>query len=409
VIEAVTDDVPRYYRVKRNKKAFWEPGKFGASFGMARSRALGEDGPEAKKRAIDWNAKLDAVRAKKNRGEDIERSPVVYKPGTLGSFYEKFKETEAWGQMEPGTRDDYHRAWPVIEKRFGDRLVTKITADDSEKFHVDIHPQHENRRDPEGKLKLGWNTANRVLKVWRALLTALVAYSVIPAPAPIGRVTNPAPPGRSAVWVYDEVQKLKASATELGFHGVRAGISLGWDAMLSPVDVRRLLAGGFLALAEGGEVSTKRKKTKKTVRTAVSPETDDEIADYLRRLAADGIELKPTDFLIRNAKGLPYAEDVAGKNGAKYFQRDFAKVRDHVFPGDERQFLDLRRSAATEADFGGVDKRDLGPAMANSIAKDEKLQSTYIVSASRKVQEARLRGRAKMANAFRNAPDGVPK
>ena len=72
---------------------------------------------------------------------------------------------------------------------------------------------------------------------------------------------------------------------------------------------------------------------------------------------------------------------------------DFAAVREKAFPGDRRQFGDMRRSGATEADLGGVDPRALGKTMANRLDQDEALQSTYVVGESKKVQDARRAGR----------------
>lgn len=392
------DDRPRYHsKRKRNGNAFWEPGKFAEQFGLPRSAPLGAYGPDSFKKAIEWNEKLDAAREAKRKGEAPE---PAYPPGSLGSFYEKFQRTEAWEQMEPRTRDDYHRAWPHIEKRYGRTLYTKLTPDESERFHVDIHPAHKNKRDPEGKLKLPWNTAHRVLKVWRALLTALVSYQLRPAPAPIGRVTNPRPPGRDALWLHDEVMDLIAAAEsdELGLHGVGLAIRIAWDAMLSPIDAFALPIGGFREAVE--EVRTTRQKSKRKVFASIGPATTEAARAYLKRLEAAGVALKPDAPLIRNKMLAPYS----GPHAKKYFERDFRAVRQKAFPGDRRQMLDLRRSAITEGRMGGATLDDLGTTAANNLATDEVLQSTYALAASKKVRDAREAGRSKLAkgDAFRN-------
>lgn len=398
----MSGDRPRYYFIKRNRRAYWMPGKFGASYGFDTSIALGPDGAEAKAEAIRLNEKLDAARKARRDGEAAK---VHYPAGSLGSFYEKFRLTEAWGLMEPATRDGYERAWPHIEKRFGRTLITRITADESERFHVDLHPQHANKRDPKGTMKLSWHTAHLVLKVWRLLLTALVSYNVRPAPAPIGRVSNPKPPSRTAVWVDPEVTDLVDAAGELELHGMALAIQIGWDTMMSPVDVRSLPIGegtdplepGWTRGVDGapGTIATRRKKSGVIVRLATNPELDEAIAAYLERLKAAGIDIGPTTMLVRRKDGKPYRD-------RHDFKEEFADTRARAFPGDTRRFADLRRSGATEAKLGGVDNKDLAPSMANSLDRDEGLQSTYIVAASTKVNEARKAGRSKHTAKFRN-------
>lgn len=390
------DDRPRYHsKRKRNGNAFWEPGKFAEQFGLPKSAPLGPYGPDSFKKAIEWNEKLDAAREAKRKGEQPKQT---YPDGTLGAFYEWFQTREAWGQMEPRTREDYGRAWPHIEKRFALSKIHKLSADDSERFHVEVHPAHRNKRDPEGKLKLPWNTAHRVLKVWRSLLTALVSYQLRPAPPPIGRVTNPRPPGRDAIWLHEEVMELIKAGGELGLDGPVLAIRIAWDAMLSPWDAFALPIGGFREAVE--EVRTTRQKSKRKVYVAVSPETAEAGRAYLRRLEAAGIALEPDAPLIRNKQLAPYS----GPHAKKYFERDFRAIRQKAFPGDRRQMLDLRRSAITEGRMGGATLDDLGTTAANNLATDEVLQSTYALAASKKVRDARDAGRKALAKpeAFRN-------
>lgn len=386
----MAEDRPRYYRTKRtNKRAFWEPGQFGVRHGFAHSVPLGVDGPDAKKKAIEWNAKLDSVRKAKQAGEE---SPRRYPAFSLGSFYEAFRETEAWAQMAPRTREDYDRVWPHIEKRFGHTRVDQISADDSERFHVDIHPAHKpnKKRDPEGKLKLPWNTANRVLKIWRSLLAALVTYKQITPPAPVGRVTNPTPPGRDAIWLHDEVMRLVevANSDELKLYGMAAAIRVAWDAMFSPIDVFKLPVGGFRNATH--DIRTKRQKSQRNVYTSVSNDTVIALGKYLDRLEKAGLSTAPDAPLIRDKVLKPYANK-------KRFEADFRIVREKAFPGDKRQMLDLRRSAITEGRMGGASLEDLGTTAANNLSTDALLQSTYAHGANAKVWDARAAGRSKMA------------
>lgn len=381
----MSDDRVRYYRERRGR-AFWAPGKFAEEVGLPKSLALGAAGADAKAEALKWNERL--AEARKAKKED-RAPPSRYPANSFGEFYERFRRTEGWAQMEPRTREDYERAWPHIEKRFAHVPITKINASDSEAFHVEIHPAHTNRRDPQGRRKLRWNTAYRVLKVWRSLLTGLVHYD-FRVTAPIGKVTNPAPPGRSDVWLHDEVQGLVAAAEALKLDGMALAVRIAWDTLLAPTDAMRLPASGFLS--EASEIRTQRQKTKRAVYSALTPATAAAARAYLQRLASAGITLKPGDALIRTVRLAPYAK--------KQFEKDFRRVRETAFPGDRRQFLDLRRSAITEARMGGANLDDLGANAANALKNDPTLQATYIVGASRNVLEARLAGRKAMAEKF---------
>lgn len=369
-------DQVRYYTVKKGR-AFWAPGKFGSSYGFPKSQPLGPAGPAALAAAVIWNGRLDDARA-------ASRSATAVVPthplGSLGHFYEVFRTKTAWRLMALRTRDDYERAWPEIEARFGTRLCTRISADDSERFHAEIHPAH-NEGSP-----YSWNEAHRILKVWRALLGALVSYE-IRASAPIGRVSNPSPKGRSALWTHDDVLILCWVASLMGHKGMAAGIRLAWGAMLAPVDVWMLPRSGWRTGASRTQVATQREKTSKRVLHAVGTDTLEVVDAYLASMPV----LLPDAKLIRRYNGAPYrSKDTFGD--------DFRAVRAIAFPGDDRQFLDLRRSALTEARLGGATKDDIGLAAANSVDRSVKLEETYLLGASERVLDARNAGRLKMAN-----------
>lgn len=82
------------------------------------------------------------------------------------------------------------------------------------------------------------------------------------------------------------------------------------------------------------------------------------------------------------------------------FAKDFRAVRTLAFPGDTRQFLDIRRSANVEADAAGADKKTMGELLANGLADSKFLDQTYTpptVAKAREVAEQRVQGRAKLA------------
>lgn len=352
----------RYYVVK-NGNAFWAPGKQAKAFHFPTSQPLGPAGPEAQARALEWNAKWD-------KRHDKAKRPLAYPAGSLGHFYERFKTKTAWSIMEARTHEDYERAWPEIEARFGRKIVTQITADDSERFHAEIHPAHN------PKSAMSANEAHRTLKIWRALLNALVSYELRTV-APIGRVPNPAPKGRSGVWTHAEVMQLSWAACMLGMPGMAVGIRLAWAAMLSPVDVWTLPNEGW----RDGLIDHARQKTGKRILVRVDGETAALVNEYMGTRTA-----LPKSPLVRRANGKGYtSKDTFGD--------DFRLVRALAFPGDERQFLDLRRSAATEARRGGATRDDLGKAMANRVDASDALAATYLLDASDRVIEARVKAR----------------
>ena len=88
----------------------------------------------------------------------------------------------------------------------------------------------------------------------------------------------------------------------------------------------------------------------------------------------------------------PYTKDKAGYH--------FRIVRSSLFgPEEKRQFADMRRSGAVEADAGGTTDADLSNKMANTIAASNRLRKTYTpvnVVSVRRVDEARKRGRKAM-------------
>lgn len=354
----------RYYIVK-NGNAFWAPGKQADAFSFPRSQPLGPDGEEAMKAAIGLNAKWD-------KRKDKAKRALTWPAGSLGHFYDYFRSTTAWRMMEPRTREDYDRAWPEIESRFAKHTITRISADDSEAFHAELHPVHNS------KSEMSWNEAHRTLKIWRALLNALVSYGFRPS-APIGRVSNPAPKGREGLWSHDEVMTLAWAAALHGHTGMATAIRLAWGGMLSPGDCWSLPREGW---RPDGRISHQRRKTGKRILARTDADTAALVNAY--------IETQPA--------ALPHAPLIRRPNGEGYrskdtFGDDFRVVRAIAFPGDDRQFLDLRRSAATEARRGGATRDDLGKTMANRVDANEALAETYLLDASDRVQEARTKAR----------------
>jgi hypothetical protein len=75
--------------------------------------------------------------------------------------------------------------------------------------------------------------------VWRALLNAAASYQLI-TKAPIGRVPNPQPAGRSGICPASEIRALQQGAEARGRWALALGIGIAYDRALSPVDVRSI-------------------------------------------------------------------------------------------------------------------------------------------------------------------------
>jgi hypothetical protein len=79
--------------------------------------------------------------------------------------------------------------------------------------------------------------------------------------------------------------------------------------------------------------------------------------------------------------------------------RDFAAIRNLVFPADERLLMDMRRSGVVEAIAGGTDAVGLSAKLANSIGRSNDLHKTYApvdLEAVRNTDKARVQGRRKI-------------
>lgn len=363
------------YVTNRHGNLYWEPSTAMRAAGF-KPKALGPDGPAAHAEAARlYQAWLTA---KASNG----KLAITYPPGSFGAYFERYKRTKAWARKKPRTREDYERAWKHLGPEFGDKVLTKISAADVEDFHEEL----EKKVSPSERY--------RTMKVLRALFADAIIRLKLNMPSPALAVTNPQPLGRSQIWLGAEIPKLVAGAYELGMDGMAVAILVAWDTLFSPVDVYTSTKAGLKRDAVGWYLERPRTKTEKAAFGALSPKTAAALFAYLDDL---GVEMTPGARLIRRKSGRAYALGVSGKN---YFAQDFREVRNHVFPGDERQFLDIRRSGNVEADAAGADKETMGELLANSMASSKFLENTYTpptVSKSRQISEARQQGRARLA------------
>jgi hypothetical protein len=355
-----------------------------------------------KARAIALNDDWDRVR----RGMQVKATAaeVTYPAGSVGGGYQRalaLREAERKANhivrtKEQAKRDDWPRAWKWLGPVFSDRDPKLVTPESLLTLRTKV------------AARVSPTEAHRVIKVWRALWKKLEAFGY--CTDKVGACTDPslafsntAPDPRQDVWQHREVVRLVQRAWRMGYQGLAAAMAVGWDTMLSPVDIRSLTAGQRATDGKGAVFFLDRAKTGRAAAGTLSPWSEAILGAYLKSLGADLHDAAP---IFRTAGSVP-----GPKGGRRWLprpystskmDRDFRVVRTAVFGKDEnRQIADMRRSGAVEADAGGASGPDLSNKMANTIGASNRLRKTYTpvnVVSVRRVDEAREAGRKKMAD-----------
>jgi hypothetical protein len=360
--------------VKRKRGLlFWQPNPAMRAKGFL-PKPLGPESPQslAEARRL-YEAWL------KTNAEDRRLS--AWPAGSLGAYVDRMRQTTAWAKKMPRTREDYDRAWRHLGPALGHKTLTRISVEDVEQLADAI------------EAAFGPHERYRAIKCLRAIFAdAIQRLRLVGYPSPAKGIRNPQPRGRNAIWLGAEVAKLIATAEAEGYPGMAIAIRIAWETLFSPIDVwsltraqlKRDAGGAYLELAGG------RQKTGKAAYGAISAATEAAIAAFHASLA---FEIPPDGALIRQRNGHAYrSKDTFGD--------DFRAVRAIAFPGDRRQFQDLRRSGNVEADAAGADKSTMAEILANTLDTSAFLDATYTpptVAKARQVAELRLKGRKRLA------------
>lgn len=362
-------DKIRYYRVRRNKKAFWEPTPSMRKLGFSNA-PLGPHGVIAQQKAITLNHELDKARIVfKKTGETTTQCP--YPSGSLGSVYWSYRQSEAFGRLAPKTRDDYTRAWRFLEPAFANIRITRITEALCEDFQIRME---QDRSQYE---------RHRTIRILRKLLSLCVKRQWLPY-NPATTLPNPMPAGRSEFWLAHEIATHIIDAHEAGFHGLSVGLRIMWDTLFSPTDVRTIKVGQI----DGDMLFNSRNKTSAKGIWTLSGPTVKAIEEYKASL---GATLLPDTFLIRMKKGGIYRTKDT-------FSKDFRAVRSISFEGDKRQMADYRRSGNFEAALGGASPEDRAAMLANTLDKDAFLDATY--TPINRINADKIRGKREAGRAI---------
>jgi hypothetical protein len=348
---------------------------------------------EDKARAIALNADWDRVR----RGLQVAPDPA-YHSGAVGAAYQravKLREAERTAKgitwtKEQHKRDDWPRAWKYLGPVLGDHFPDRVTPENLLNLRIKVAE------------KVSKTEAHRVIKVWRALWKKMAAMNMCSRDAdPSLLFANTAPQPRQEVWQHREVVRLVQRAWRMGYRGLSAAMAVGWDTMLSPVDIRRLTAGQMARDGQGAIFFLDRAKTGRAAAGTLTRWSEAVLSTYLTSL---GVDLHDAAPIFRTAGSEP-----GPRGGRRWLPRpyttskmdhDFRAVRAALFGNDEmRQIADMRRSGAVEGDAGGASGDDMSNKMANTIGASNRLRKTYTpvnVVSVRRFDGARERGREAM-------------
>lgn len=367
-------DKIRYYVVKANGFAHWIPNQKMKDAGF-QYRSLGKASPKTEDIARALNREWDAHRT----GMTIEARPQII-PGSLADAFDRLKTTSIWKDKSIESRTEWDRAWRRIDPIFGDVDPRTVSLEDITGFRDVI-------RDT-----ISVSEAHRTIKIWRALWKKAAAMKFCDAPGdPSQGFENTAPKKRKAMWEYSEVRALAKHAWRMGYPQITAGLSVMWDTLLSPVDVR-LLRYEQMRMGSGMIwFEIERQKTGKTAYATLSGRSIKVLQAYLDTLG--NVKFQPDAPLLRDVTGKPLDKNRFGKL--------FRRVRDDLLPGDTRVMADIRRSGSVEAIRGGAAAEGLSAKLANTLSHSNFLYATYVpddLEPIRTVDKARQTARKKNAN-----------
>jgi hypothetical protein len=386
-----------YYVVGKYNRGYWRPTKTMKSLGFPEVRC-GPDGPIAWGIAAEWNVKWQAVR----RGEApppidagkhkraIAEVARVYPAGSIGAAFQVFLKTDEWKTKPMSTRNKvWWPAWYRIRDKWGEANPNSIRFDQMSAWRAELERVH------------GLGVAHKTLKIWRAFWKIMLGMKFSHGADPTTGIRNRKPRARHSTWQRVEAGKLAKSAWREDYRGLTCVITVAWDTLFSPADVRTLRVRhlkirkdetGADRLWLDRSIDGRTKSGRPALGT-LSWGTERILRRYLTSRFGDTTPL-PDTMLFLSRTGRTYTEDSLSK--------EFADIREIEFPGETRKLMDIRRTGTVEAIAGSEGDGfalKLSAKLANSIDKSNELHRTYApanLAPVLEVDKARRRGRRNM-------------
>mgnify|MGYP001090610846 FL=1 len=379
----MTGPYPHY--VVRNGRGYWVPTKKMKAMGFS-CVACGPDGIEARRIALEQEREYQRQRRSKEASSR-------YRSGTIGWGFDQFRQSEEWKRKPAPTREEWERGWQYIEPTFADFPPKAVTFKAIDRWY-------------HGLLQAkGVDTGWRAVKTWRSVWSVLAVLRLCDASKdPSKGIRRIQPTSRTERWTDDEVTRLIDRAEELGMLALACILSIAWDTVFSPGDVRTLKRKELFQIGDDWVIDRGRLKTGERILGALSDRSRRLLENYLRSL---GRPLAGEEIIFRTRGSQPSPKGGRPRDPSPYTKntlaKDFRILRTDVFgPDEKRKLLDLRRSGTIEAIVGDATAEQVGVTLGNSFGTSKKIQVTYTpnqLETVKKVAEARKRGRAALTSA----------
>lgn len=336
--------------LRKGERFYFQPSKSMLAAGF-KPEALGIDEAAAVARVKRFNDEWDGIRSKV-APEKAARGSMAW----LIDGFQKSVEYQAWA---PKTRYEFDRIVKIIGAAMPVANVAKIERRHVKGFH---------RKEATA---VSVDHANRCAKGLYKLFQHAIDEGVIKV-NPASRLKLKTPPPRSEVWEQDEVEGLIATAEAMGRASIGLAIRMAYDLGQSEIDVLT----ATWAQWDGQAFFLKRRKTAWQTQKLIGFNVLPSLQSAFNAAPKGGVQI-----VISEETGRPY--------GKWNFIRLFAGIRARAGLPKEKQFRDLRRSAAVRLAEAGATTEEIVAVTGHSIDHGAAILETYIPR-NRKMAEAGL-------------------
>lgn len=309
--------------------------------------ALGVDQVAAFARAGALLAEWDAFR----RGAEESTPPA--KRGSIAWLVELYQKSPEYENYRPKTQAEF------------DRLADTLCGEWGAFAAAAIERKHVKGFYREQREKLGLDHANRLVKTLRLLLGLAVDEGLVDANhATRMRLEAPAP--RAQLWRADEVDAFCAAASVAGRDSIALAVKLAFDLGQRQADVLAMTWSQY----DGAGVTLTQRKTGRTIRVPCLPSL---------RALLDKTKRRAVQIVVSEKTGRPYQQF--------NFVHLFREIADAAGFG-EKQFLDLRRSAAVRLAEAGCTTEEIVAITGHQIARGAQILEVYVPRSSAMAKSA---------------------